>query len=181
MYRTDSVVAIYEKHEQAEQAVRDLDLAGIDMQNLSIAAKGTHTEEEVVGYYNASDRMRYWGKRGAFWGAIWGLIFDTALFAIPGIGPVLLAGPLVSWIVAVLEGAFVFGGLSALGAGLVSIGIPKDSVIRYETALKTDKFLLIVHGTPETAKRAANVIENTRHESFVLHSDAVPVLEALKA
>jgi len=129
MYRTDSVIAIYEKHEQAEQAVQDLDLAGFDLQNLSIAAKGTDAEEEVVGFYNTSDRMLYWAKRGAFWGAIWGFIFDTALFAIPGVGPVLLAGPLVSWIVAVLEGAIVVGGISALGAGLVSIGIPTSSVI----------------------------------------------------
>jgi len=43
---------------------------------------------------------------------------------------VLIAGPLVSWIVASLEGAVVVGGVSALGAGLVSIDIPKDSVIK---------------------------------------------------
>src|SRR6202451_4424411 len=100
------------------------------MKSLSIAARDTHTDEHVVGYYNAGDRMRYWGKVGAFWGGFWGLLFGS-LFAIPGLGPILVAGPLVAWIIAGLEGAVVVGGVSALGAALVSIGIPKDSVVQY--------------------------------------------------
>jgi len=88
------------------------------------------------------------GKVGAFWGGFWGLLFGSAAFAIPGLGPILVAGPLVGWIIAGLEGAAVVGGVSAVGAGLVSIGIPKDSVVKYEVALKTDKFVLVVHGTP---------------------------------
>ena len=55
-----------------------------------------------------------------------------------------------------LKGAVVVGGVSALGAGLVSIGIPKDSVIKYEAALKTDKFLLIVHGSPDAVYGASS-------------------------
>ncbi len=55
-----------------------------------------------------------------------------------------------------LEGAVVIGGVSALGAGLSSMGIPKDSIVKYETALKTDQFLLIAHGTvAEVAKAQA--------------------------
>lgn len=107
----------------------DLQRAGINMKTLSIAAKDTHLNEQVCGYYTVGDRILHWGKLGAFWGVLWGILFHSALFAIPGIGPVLLAGPLVSWVAAVLEGAIVFGGVGAIGAGLVSIGIPKDSVI----------------------------------------------------
>ena len=149
MTTTNSVVAIYDTHEQAEHAVKELQQAGVDMKSLSIAARDTHTDEHVVGYYNTGDRMKYWGKVGAFWGGFWGLLFGSALFAIPGIGPILVAGPLVAWIIAGLEGAAVVGGVSAVGAGLVSIGIPKDSVLKYDVALKTDKFLLVVHGTPD--------------------------------
>ena len=72
-----------------------------------------------------------------------------------------MAGPLVAWIVAGLEGAVVFGGVSAVGAGLVSIGIPKDSVIKYDVALKTDKYLLIVHGTPDAVEKAKDIIAGT--------------------
>jgi hypothetical protein len=173
MFKVDSVVAVYETHEMAERAVQELQRAGIDMKTLSIAAKDTRLSEHVTGYYSAGDRMLYWGKLGAFWGALWGVLFDSALFAIPGIGPVLLAGPLVSWMVAVLEGAVVFGGLSALGAGLVSIGIPKHSAIEYETALKANKFLLIVHGTPHQVNKANDIIGGTMHCFYTSHGENV--------
>jgi uncharacterized membrane protein len=162
---TDSVVAIYDTHEQAEHAIKELQGAGVDMKSLSIAARDTHTDEHVVGYYNAGDRMKRWGKVGAFWGGFWGLLFGSGMFLIPGLGPILVAGPLVAWIIAGLEGAAVVGGVSALGAGLMSIGIPKDSVLKYEVALKTDKFLLVVHGTPGAVANAKAIIGGTEHSS----------------
>jgi uncharacterized membrane protein len=173
MIPTNSVVAIYDTHEQAEHAVKELQEAGVDMKSLSIAGRDTHTDEHVVGYYNAGDRMKYWGKVGAFWGGFWGLLFGSALFAIPGIGPILVAGPLVAWIIAGLEGAAVVGGVSAVGAGLVSIGIPKDSVLKYDVALKTDKYLLIVHGTPDDVEKAKNIIGGTEHSSYTVHGEKV--------
>jgi hypothetical protein len=169
MSRTNSVVEVFATHEQAEKAVKALQEAGVDMKSLSIAGKELHSEEHVVGYYNAGDRMKYWGKVGAFWGGVWGLLFGSALFAIPGIGPILVAGPLVGWIVAALEGAVVVGGVSAIGAGLVSIGIPKDSVIKYEVALKSDKFVLIVHGTQDAVYAARIILDGTDSESQDLH------------
>ena len=175
MSKVDSVVAIYETHQQAEAAVKELQESGVDMKSISIAARDTHTDEHVVGYYNAGDRMKYWGKVGAFWGGFWGLLFGSALFAIPGLGQILVAGPLVAWIVAGLEGAVVVGGASAVGAGLVSIGIPKDSVIEYETALKSDHFMLVVHGTPEDVERAKQIISGTRHVSYAVHGQGVLV------
>jgi hypothetical protein len=92
------------------------------------------------------------------------MLFGSALFMIPGVGPILVAGPLVAWIVGALEGAVVVGGLSAIGAGLCSLGIPKDSIVRYETALKTDKFVLIVHGTEEETTSARELIDRTNPE-----------------
>jgi hypothetical protein len=49
MQTTNSVVAIYDRHERAEQAIKELETAGVDMQSLSIAARNTHTDEHVVG------------------------------------------------------------------------------------------------------------------------------------
>jgi uncharacterized membrane protein len=170
MSERNAVVAVYETHSGAEEAIKELQRAGIDLHTLSIVGKDTHTDEHVVGYYNAGDRMKYWGKTGAFWGSFWGLLFGSAFFAIPGIGAVLVAGPLVAWIVAALEGAVVFGGLSAIGAGLYSMGIPKDSVLQYETALKTDKFLLMVHGTATDAEKARGILESTRPINVTLHA-----------
>jgi len=97
-------------------------------------------------------------------------LFGAAFFVIPGIGPLLIAGPLVAWIVGALEGAVVVGGLSALGAGLYSIGIPKDSVIKYETALKADNFIVLAHGTSEEVSHARNIMQTTNPLELALHT-----------
>jgi len=170
MSELNAVVAVYGTHIEAEEAVKELQRAGIDMRTLSIVGKDPHTDEHVVGYYNTGDRMKYWGKTGAFWGGFWGLLFGSAFFAIPGLGPILVAGPLVAWIVGALEGAVAVGGLSAIGAGLYGMGIPKDSIVKYETALKTDKYLLMVHGTAAEVEKAKSVIENTRPVDVTLHT-----------
>ena len=171
MTNENAIVAVYNDHDQAEQAVDQLKRNGFDMTKLSIVGKDYHTEENVVGYYNAGDRMKYWGKMGAFWGGIWGLLFGAAFFVVPGIGPVLVAGPVAAWIVAALEGAAVVGGLSAIGAGLYSIGIPKDSILRYEVALKADKFLLIAHGTAAEVAKAKETIDRTSPVEVTVHAD----------
>src|SRR5512135_272890 len=154
MAENNAVVGIYNSHTEAEASIKELQRSGFDMKKLSIVGKDYHTEEHVVGYYNAGDRMKCWGKTGAFWGGIWGMLFGSAFFLIPGVGPLLVAGPLVSWIVGALEGAVVVGGLSAIGAGLYSLGIPKNSILHYETALKSGKFVLIAHGSAGEASRA---------------------------
>ena len=89
------------------------------MHKLSIIGADYHSEEDVVGYYNTGDRMRSWDKHGAFWGGIWGVLLGSAFFVIPGIGPLVAAGPLVVAIVSALEGEVVVGAIGALGAGLM--------------------------------------------------------------
>jgi hypothetical protein len=65
------------------------------MKKLSIVGRDYHTDENVVGYYNTGDRMKYWGKLGAFGdGFFWG--GGSGFFLISGIGPLLVAGPIVS-------------------------------------------------------------------------------------
>ncbi len=169
---SNSVVAIFKSHIEAEAAVRELQQAGFDLRKLSIVGRDYHTDEHVVGYYNAGDRMKYWGKLGAFWGGFWGLLFGSAFFLIPGVGPLLMAGPIVGWIVGALEGALVVGGLSALGAGLYSMGIPKDSILQYETAVKSGKYLVIAHGTSEEGAQAHAIIARTKPEALVAHEPA---------
>ncbi len=169
MSEKNSLVVVYGSHSNAEAAIKELQKSGFDIKKLSILGKEYHTEEHVIGYYNAGDRMKYWGKMGAFWGGVWGLLVGAAFFVIPGVGPVLIAGPLVAWVVGALEGAVVVGGLSALGAGLYSIGIPKDSILRYESAIQADKFLLVVHGTADEMMKAKNILKSTSPEESNVH------------
>jgi uncharacterized membrane protein len=169
MTDTNAVIAVYDSHSEAEGAVKELQKSGFDMKKLSVVGKDYHTDEQVVGYYNAGDRMKYWGKLGAFWGGFWGLLFGAAFFWVPAIGPVLVGGPLVAWIVAGLEDAAVVGGLSAIGAGLYSIGIPKDSIVTYETAIKAGEYLVVAHGTSTEAAKAKKILSTLKPTDLTDH------------
>jgi hypothetical protein len=169
MTDTNAVIAVYDNHLAAEDAVKELRKSGFDVKKLSVVGKDYHTDEQVVGYYNAGDRMKYWGKVGAFWGGFWGLLFGAAFFWVPAIGPVLVGGPLVASVIAGLENAVVIGGLSAIGAGLYSIGIPKDSIVTYETAIKAGEYLVVAHGTADEAAEAKNILSTLKPTGVTDH------------
>src|ERR1700733_5392147 len=109
METTDTVIAIFADHQAAEAAVKKLSAAGFEMKNLSVVGKGYHTEETVVGFYNVGDRIKFWGRRGAFWGGLWGLFFGGVFLTIPILGHVLLLGYLASAMISAVEGAVVVG------------------------------------------------------------------------
>ena len=69
-------------------------------------------------------------------------------------------------------GASPPGGVSALVAGLVSLGIPKDRAIKYEAEIKADKFVLAVHGTSEELARALAILATTSPISIEKHESA---------
>jgi hypothetical protein len=72
--------------------------------------------------------------------------------------------------VGALEGAVVLGGFSAIGAGLYSIGIPKDSIVQYEAAIKSDQFLLLAHGTVEDVKKARDIMGTAQPVDMTVHA-----------
>lgn len=162
MSNPDSAFFVYDTHAAAEEAIRTLGQSGFDMKKLSLVGKGYHSEERPMGFYTTGDRIKAWGGTGAFWGGIWGLLLAPAVFVLPGLGLVGMAGPLVATLVGALEGAVVVGGLSALGAALTQFGVPKDQVIKYEAALKVDKYLLVVHGSAEDQDKARSVLARAK-------------------
>ena len=119
--------------------------------------------------------MAYWGKRGAFWGSFWGLPFGSAFFWVPGIGQLLVAGSLVTWIVGALEGAVMMGGLTALGAGLYSLGLPKSGVVQYESEVKNGKLLLVAHGTSDQVERARKLLDQAQAKATTVHAEPADI------
>ena len=158
MSNKNSCIAIFKTHHEAEQTVMELEHAGFDMKKLSIVGKDYAREENVIGYYNGIDRVKFWGKRGAFWGGLWGLVFNPAFICVPGAGSLTAGGFLFTTLASGLSTAIFTGSLTALGAALYSIGVPRNSIINYETAVKMDKYLLIVHGTPDEIKYASDIL-----------------------
>ena len=158
MFGNAWVVAIFETHDSAETGVRSLSAAGFAMKDLGIVGKGFHSEAKVVGFYNVSQRVDCWARRGAFWGGLGGILLAGLTTSIPAAGGVLTPDYMTSAVAAIALSAFVAGGLGALGAALYSVGIPEDSVIAYKTELKADRFLLTVRGDARDLARAEDVL-----------------------
>jgi hypothetical protein len=140
-------VVVYNTCQQAENAVRDLQRTGFDLKQLSIVANDYDKQDHDIGSCDAGAGMNYWGGQGDFWRHV---------------GPLLVSGPLLTSIVAGLQGAEFAGGLSAVGAALYSEGTSKDDARQFETALKAGKFLVIAHGTREEVIRAGVILRRRR-------------------
>jgi hypothetical protein len=174
MDKYETAVAVFPTHEAAERAVKSLTAAGFEMKNLSVVGKGYHSEEKVVGFYNTGDRVKFWGSRGAFWGGFWGLFFGGLFMTIPVVGHVVVLGYLAAIVASGIENAIVVGGLSALGAALYSAGIPKNSVLQYETDLKADSFLVMARGSTAEVERAQKLLDTLSPSSSDIHSSGQP-------
>ena len=77
---------------------------------------------------------------------------------LPDYGPVLVAGPLVEWIVGALHNAGIFNGFSAVGAALYGIGISRELIPVLEAAMGTCDFLVVVHGASKEVQEAGSVL-----------------------
>jgi hypothetical protein len=165
----NSIVAIYETPVDAIEGVSDLRKTGFDMTKVSLVAKESRPEDHIVGYYHAASGMKYWGRMGVFWESVGGLLAGAAFFVVPGIGPVLMTGPLVDGFVAGLEGAPAARGFGAFGTGLSHLSIPGESILRYEFELCSNRLLLFAHGDPSELLLAKETLHRTRPREVNLH------------
>jgi hypothetical protein len=159
---SSAVIGVFDTHDQAEQAVKALEAGGFPMRRLSIVGKGYQTEEKPTGFYTTGDRVKTWGGVGLLWGSLWGLLVGAGFFWIPGIGLIAAGGPFLHLLATAAGSAVVVGGASALGAALISLGLPKNEVIKYERYVKSDRYLIIAHGTAEEVARAADLMQQER-------------------
>ena len=86
-----------------------------------------------------------------------------------------------AWIICALEGAAVVRGLSAVGAVLYSIGIPEDSIPKYETSLESNKFLVVAHGTTEEIDWACDILQGTEGAQAEVHRGETSQIETQAA
>ncbi len=94
----------------------------------------------VCTYYNDVDRVSRWGKLGAIWGGAWGLLFGPAFFFLPDLAPAILGGPILIWMVAILDNALISGAAAMLCAGVYNRGLVNQS-IAIKTGSGPDKSL----------------------------------------
>jgi len=173
MDKFETVIAVFRDHEAAERAVKALAADGFEMKNLSVVGKGYHSEEKVVGFYNVGDRIKFWGSRGALWGGFWGLFFGGLFLATPVAGPVMVVGFLATIAISGIENAIVVGALGALGAALYSIGVPKNSVLQYDTDITADNFLVMARGSQSEVERAKKILSTSGPSRIDVHPGSV--------
>jgi uncharacterized membrane protein len=161
-----SIVAVYADHEAAERMVKQLHEAGIAMSDLSIIGRGSQTTEEPVGFVSAGDYAQAGAATGAWFGGLLGLCVGAAFLVLPGIGPIVVAGPLSAAVLAGIEGALAGTALGSLGGALVGWGVPKEKALKYETHVKGGSFLVVVRGEPEVVARAQGLFDNHASATF---------------
>jgi hypothetical protein len=159
MTQSETTVAVFNSHDQAEQAVLALAKAGIDPRKISIIGRDFKSEEHALGFYTIGDRLKSFGGLGAFWGTLAGILFGAFVMFIPVFGHLIVLGPLASTIVSGIEGAAIGGAAGALVGALTAIGVPKDQAIRYEAAVGANKFLVTVQGSNEDTKLSKSVLQ----------------------
>lgn len=172
----NAVVAVYDRHETADEAVRLLRDAGVDPTKLAVIGRGMHSENRVVGFYNRAREVKHWGGYGALWGGVWGWLV-LGFFWVPGIGHLTAAGWIVWNLAAAAGGAALGGGIGAVAAALQHVGIPDDVIPEYESALKADNYLVIVHGTPDEVDAARRVLDGTDAVRIDSHVGATSVVD----
>jgi hypothetical protein len=151
-------VGIYDSRVLAEDAIRGLREARLDMKHLSIIGKDFQSEQDPIGFYSVGDRLKSWGPSGAYWGGPWGWLVGAGFFLLPKVGQTIVLGPLLGRIVGALEGATIGAGLGLIGAGLVGIGVPRDGVAQYESAVRDGAFVVSFQGPGEELEYARSFL-----------------------
>ena len=164
---------LFYSRDEAEAAVRDLKDVGYDMNNISIVAKnadqigGRDTTEETGN--KADDGAATGAVTGGTLGGLTGLLVGLGTLAIPGIGPILLAGATATTIATTLAGAGIGAAAGGLIGGLIGLGIPEEKAKVYNDRVKTGSFLVMVDGNMAEITRAESIMQRNGVEEFGIY------------
>jgi uncharacterized protein (TIGR02271 family) len=164
---------LFYSRDEAESAVRDLKAAGYDMDRVSVIAKDAtkiagHETTENIG--NKADEGATTGAvTGGTLGGLAGLLIGLGTLAIPGIGPILLAGAEATAIATTLAGAGIGAAAGGLIGALIGLGIPEEQAKLYNDRVGRGSFLVMVTGTELDTNRAATIMRQHAVEEFNIY------------
>lgn len=164
---------LYYSREEAEAAVRALKDAGFDMNRVSVIAIDAdrvagHESTEEIG--NKADEGATTGAiAGGALGGITGLLVGLGALAIPGIGPILLAGAEATAIATTLAGGAIGAAAGGLVGALIGLGIPEEKAQVYSDRVAKGSFLIMLTGTAAEIDRAATIMRNHGVEEFDIY------------
>ena len=153
-----SVVAVYPDHPAAERAVRQLHEAGFAIGDISIVGRDFQETDRPYGFVSRSDYAKAGAETGAWFGGLFGLCLGAGFLILPGLGLVVVAGPIAAALLAGIEGGLAGTALGGLAGALIGWDVPKDRALKYETEVKGGKFLVFVRSIPEVVARAHSLL-----------------------
>ncbi|MBB3112623.1 putative membrane protein [Paenibacillus phyllosphaerae] len=142
MENNRKIVGVFDNYQGAIDAIEDLKRKGYTTEEISVVAKDRDDVKEVTDDTGtkAPEGLATGAATGGVLGGVTGLLAGLGALAIPGIGPILAAGP----IAATLTGLAVGAGAGGLVGGLIGLGIPEDEAKRYEDDIRDGRILVLV-------------------------------------
>jgi hypothetical protein len=161
---TNSVFGIYKDRTRLERAVDQLKAEGFNQSDISVMFPDKQSSQDFAKekHTKAPEGAATGAGTGMAIGGTLGWLAGIGTLAIPGVGPLIAAGP----IMAALAGAGVGGAVGSLSGALIGMGIPEYEAKNYENSVKSGGFLLSVHSTqrPELISRARHILQSTGAE-----------------
>lgn len=139
---TKKIVGIFETEQEATRAIEGLQNQGFSNDEISVITRDRDELKNISEDTGtkAPEGIATGAATGGVVGGVTGLLAGIGALAIPGIGPILAAGP----IVATLTGAAVGAGAGGLVGGLIGLGIPEEEAKEYEGYVESGKILVLV-------------------------------------
>ncbi len=164
---------LFYSRDEAEAAVRALKHDGYDMDRVSVIARDAdkldgHETTEDIGN-KADDGAAAGAVTGGALGGITGLLVGLGALAIPGVGPILLAGAEATAIATTLAGAGIGAAAGGLIGALIGLGIPEEKAKIYSDRVSGGSFLVIVNGNTAEVARAKAIMERNGVEEFGIY------------
>jgi hypothetical protein len=169
--KNTAVFGIYRTREMVEDCVHTLRKAGFRNTDISILFPENVGTKDFAHEKNTKspEGAAAGAGTGAIIGGVLGWLAGIGTLAIPGIGPFIAAGPIVS----LLAGIGVIGTVGGIAGALIGLGFPEYEAKRYEGRIKAGDILLSVHCDDSTwSDRAADILKNTGAEDIGKKSEA---------
>jgi hypothetical protein len=163
--KNTAVFGIYKTRPEAEQAVDRLMAAGFSNNDISVLLPDNTSSREFAHEKNtkAPEGAATGVATGGVVGGTLGLLAGIGALAIPGVGPLIAAGPIMG----ALAGLGVGGAVGGLIGAVVGMGIPEYEAKRYEGRIKEGGILLSVHcDTSDEISRAKEILKQTGAEDI---------------
>ncbi len=174
-------VGVFARRSDVEQAVRELKVANFPMEKVSVLARDAEQAEKIAGVEvkeHTDNQAEEGAFRGAFAGSalggLTGLLVGLGLLAIPGVGPVMLAGAGATALASTFAGGAIGAAAGTLGGALVGLGIPKERADAYSELISKGYYLVMINGTPEEMGLAERILRNRGVEEWGIYNLPTP-------